>query len=86
MEKTMEWLNVYNDEWDRFLVGMIAVTILGTAAYITAHCFIHRVAARGPLVTAGGNNTNVNSAVAEDYEMPRYNSGGDNDSDEMKVG
>ena len=39
------FLDVYNDEWDRFLVGMIATTILGTAAYITAHCFIHRVAA-----------------------------------------
>ena len=37
------WLNVYNDEWDRFLVGLIATTILGIAAYITAHCFIHRV-------------------------------------------
>jgi hypothetical protein len=44
--------DVYNTEWDRFLVGMIATTILGTAAYVTVHCFIHRVPTRQPLVAS----------------------------------
>jgi hypothetical protein len=51
-QKAEHWLKVYNDEWNRFFIGMIAVTILGTAAYITAHCFIHRVQPRGALVSA----------------------------------
>lgn len=46
------WLAVYNDEWDRFLVGMLATTILGTAVYITAHFWIHKVKTHGALSTA----------------------------------